>query len=75
MPAASFPAPEQPYQDLAQALTVFAALPTATKELALLLDATEKTTGPENVQVNKMVRKKSVAGVPLPRKRERRRLR
>lgn len=51
--------PPKPEKDPAKDLETFARLPAKTKELSLLQDQAEKSTGPEKEAVNKKIDRKS----------------
>ena len=52
----------EPPKDAAKDLQAFEQLPAKTKELSLLQDQAEKTTGPENAAVNRKIRDKAAPG-------------
>lgn len=54
----STPPPEKA-PDLAQDLKMFELLPAKAKELALLKDRAEKTTGPEHAVITKLIQEKA----------------
>jgi len=51
--------PPGPEKDFAKDLKTFEKLPAKTKELVMLKDAAEKTTGPESGVLDKQIRDKS----------------
>jgi hypothetical protein len=53
------PKPPEPEKDAAQDLELFEGLPAKTKELSLLQDQAEKSTGPEKEAVNKKIERQS----------------
>jgi hypothetical protein len=53
------PKPPKPEKDPAKDLATFERLPAKTKELSLLQEQAEKSTGPENGVVQKQIREKS----------------
>ena len=52
------PEPKETEKDLGEDLKTHEQLPAKTKELLLLQDQAEKSTGQENVDLNKMIRDK-----------------
>ena len=53
------PKPSETKKDLSKDLKTFEQLPAKTKELLLLKNQVEKSTGQESVALNKMIRDKS----------------
>lgn len=53
------PKSPKPEKDPAQDMETFDALPAKTKELSLLQDQAEKSTGPEKEAVNRKIERKS----------------
>ncbi|MDZ4743350.1 MAG: hypothetical protein SGI98_08035 [Verrucomicrobiota bacterium] len=51
--------PQEPSKDLGKDLKKFERLPVKTKELLILEDQAEKSTGPEKIDLDKKVRDKS----------------
>ena len=58
------PEPKKTEKDFGKDLKTFERLPAKTKELELLKDQAEKTTGQESVTLDKKIRIKSKQGVP-----------
>jgi hypothetical protein len=52
----------EPEKDSAKDAQAFERLPAKTKELSLLKDQSEKTTGPERVELDRKIRDKAAPG-------------
>ncbi len=62
------PEPQKTEKNLGKDLKTFEQLPTKSKELLILQDQTEKSTGQDSVVLNKKIRDKSKDGDPrLPK--------
>jgi len=53
------PKPTEPPKDFKQDLKTFQQLPARTKELELILDQAEKSTGPERVALERKIQEKA----------------
>lgn len=60
------PEPQETEKDLGKDLKTLEQLPAKTKELLILQDQTEKSTGQEKVDLHKMTRDKSKESDPRP---------
>ena len=60
------PEPPETEKDLGKDLKTFGQLPAKSKELLILQDQTEKSTGQEKVELHKMTRDKSKESDPRP---------